>query len=281
MYWFSFLSTSCFSRQSQPKRTGLKKLGLFYLFRLVAIVAIIVLGVEQGVRAQSRSDKAMPAEKGGQTIPDKPEDALVLKTQKDRVNYAIGVNLIGNLKKQGVDINLNLVMKGMQDAFSGDKLLMSDIELRKAVVQYQTEVRRMQTNVKTMTAEENRQAGEAFLDENRSKDGVVTLPSGVQYRIVKPGDGKRPLDTDTVECHYRGTLINGNEFDSSYRTGHPAIFKVNGVISGWREALKLMPVGSVWQIFIPSPLAYGERGTSGLIGPNDTLVFEVELLAIK
>jgi FKBP-type peptidyl-prolyl cis-trans isomerase FklB len=130
-------------------------------------------------------------------------------------------------------------------------------------------------------AEDNRKAGESFLAENKKKEGVVTLPSGLQYKVLKAGDGKKPTDADTVECHYRGTLINGTEFDSSYLTGQPATFKIAGVIPGWREALKLMPVGSKWQLFVPSQLAYGARGKGGSIGPNAALIFEVELLAIK
>jgi FKBP-type peptidyl-prolyl cis-trans isomerase FklB len=130
-------------------------------------------------------------------------------------------------------------------------------------------------------AEDNKKAGESFLAENKKKEGVVTLPSGLQYKVLKAGDGKKPTDTDTVECNYRGTHIDGTEFDSSYRTGQPATFKVAGVIPGWREALKLMPVGSKWQIFVPSQLAYGTRGKPGSVGPNAALIFEVELLAIK
>jgi len=235
----------------------------------------------RGAQAQSQPDITPQSEQGGQTTPDKADGTYLLKTQKDQVNYAIGVNLIGNFKRQGVDIDLNLVMKGMQDAFSGGKLLIPDAELRKAVTIYQSEVRRMQTKIRTIKAEENRKEGEAFLGENRKKEGVVTLPSGLQYRVIKGGEGKKPTDSDSVECHYRGTRINGNEFDSSYRKGRPATFRVKDVIPGWAEALKLMPVGSKWQIFVPALLAYGERGAGVSIGPNATLIFEIELLAIK
>ena len=209
------------------------------------------------------------------------EEAPLLKTPKDKANYAIGVNMIGNIKQQGVEIDLDLVIKGMKDAQSGGKLLLTDEEIRTGIDQYQTSVRQKHSQMKAKAAEENKKAGEAFLAENMKKEGVVTLPSGLQYKILKAGDGKKPTDADTVECNYRGTLVNGTEFDSSKRSGKPATFKVGGVIPGWTEALKLMPVGSKWQLFVPSQLAYGERGKGGQIGPNATLIFEVELLAIK
>ncbi len=255
---------------------------LFYLVFLVAVMMFGVWGSDQDLCAQSQSDMAAPqAEQGGKSTMNKPAETSVLKTQKDQVNYAIGVNLIGNIKKQGVDIDLKLVMKGMQDAFSGEKLLISDDELQRALAQYLREVRRMQGKIITLAAEDNKKAGETFLAENKKKKGVVTLPSGLQYQVIKSGDGKKPIDGDTVECRYRGMFVNGKEFDSSYRTGRPAELKVNDVISGWKEAFKLMPVGSIWKIFVPSQLAYGDRGASGSIGPNATLIFEVELLAIK
>lgn len=255
---------------------------LFYLVCLVAVMMLGVWGNAQDIWAQSQSDLATSqAEQGGESTLNKPTETSVLKTQKDQVNYAIGVNLIGNIKKQGVDVDLKLVMKGMQDAFSGEKLLLSEDELQKALTQHLREVRRMQGKIITLAAADNKKAGETFLAENKKKEGVVTLPSGLQYQIVKSGDGKKPIDGDTVECRYRGTFINGKEFDSSYRIGRPVELKVNSVISGWKEAFKLMPVGSIWKIFVPSQLAYGERGASDVIGPNVTLIFEVELLAIK
>jgi len=203
-----------------------------------------------------------------------------LKTDKEKVNYAIGVNIIGNIKQQGVEIDLDLVMKGMKDAYSGGKLPLSDEDLRIAIDRYQTAVRQKRSQMTAKAAEDNKKEGEAFLAKNKKKEGVVLLPSGLQYKILKSGDGRKPTDADTVECNYRGTLMNGAEFDSSHRTGKPASLKVSGVIPGWTEALKMMTVGSKWQIFVPSQLAYGERG-SGRIGPNATLIFEVELLAIK
>lgn len=204
-----------------------------------------------------------------------------LATQRDKVNYAIGVNLIGNFKQQGVDIDLDVVMQGMRDAAAGGKLLLSEDELRQAITQYQTKIRQKRGQETVKPAVDNRAAGEAFLAENKEKEGVVTLESGLQYKILKAGDGRKPTLEDTVECQYRGFFINGNEFDSSYGNERPLLFKVAEMIAGWRQALPLMPTGSKWQLFVPAPLAYGERGKGGSIGPNTTLIFEVELLAIK
>ncbi|MFH0994535.1 MAG: FKBP-type peptidyl-prolyl cis-trans isomerase [Pseudomonadota bacterium] len=233
---------------------------------------------------QKDENKGMkPGQSGlnSQDTTDISEKAPDLTTQQNRINYAIGVNLIENIKQQGIDIDLNLVIKGMQDAFQGKKSPMTDEELRTCISIYQTEVRQKQSKARAMATESNKKAGEAFLAENEKHEGVMTLQSGLQYRIIKTGDGIKPTDTDTVVCHYRGSLISGAEFDSSYRKGHPATFKVNSIIPGWREALMLMPVGSTWQVFVPSQLGYAERGMSPFIGPNATLIFEVELIAIK
>jgi FKBP-type peptidyl-prolyl cis-trans isomerase len=207
------------------------------------------------------------------------EEAFVFKTQKDKVSYGIGADMGRNLKRQGIDVDVDLLVKGLRDAFSGEKLLMTDNDLRKTIEALQADLMRKQRATR-IAAVNNKEKGEVFLAENKTKEGVVTLPSGLQYKILRAGEGKKPTDADTVECHYRGTLIDGTEFDSSYRAGQPATFKVAGVIPGWKEALKLMPVGSKWQLFIPPQLAYGARGL-GEIGPNATLIFEIEILAIK
>ncbi len=200
--------------------------------------------------------------KGGQATPD---ETPVLKTQKDQVNYAIGVHLIGNFKRQGVDIDLDLVIKGMRDAYSGGKLLMSDGDLQRSFMVYQSEMRRTQSKIVSSKAEQNRECRErSFWRRTGRRKGLSTLPSGLQYEILRMGEGKKPTDADSVECHYRGTFINGKEFDNSYKRGGPVTFKVKGVIPGWAEALKLMPVGSKWRIFVPSELAYGERGAGDL-----------------
>jgi len=261
-----------------------KDRGLLFLASLVFAVVAISWGYVGGVHAQVQSAVKPQAEQevqSGQTTSGQSAESSILKTNRDKANYAIGVNVARNLRQQGIEIDLDLVMKGIKDGFSGGRLLMSDEDLRKTISLYQAEVRRQLAKKRAMETEANKKEGEEFLAENKKKDGVVTLPSGLQYRIIKAGDGKMPTDADTVECRYRGTLIDGTEFDSSERTGKPATFKVAGVIPGWKEDLKLMPVGSTWQLFIPSQLAYAERGARGSIGPNATLIFEVELLAIK
>ncbi len=256
----------------------MKNQRLFVLLGLVAAAVFSFLGPDGGAYGQSQSDITPQSKQGVQATSD---ETPALKTQKDQVNYAIGVHLIGNFKRQSVDIDLDLVMKGMQDAYSGKKLLMTDGELQRAFTVYQSEVRRMQSKIVSSKAERNKNEGKVFLEENGKKEGVITLPSGLQYQVIRMGEGKKPTDADSVECHYRGTSINGKEFDSSYRRSRPVNFKIKGVIPGWAEALKLMPVGSKWRIFVPSDLAYEERGAGASIGPNATLIFEIELLAIK
>jgi len=201
-------------------------------------------------------------------------------TQKDKVSYGIGVQVARGLKSQNIDVDPDLLVKGLKDALAGQKLMLSDEELNATMSAFQQEMAQKEMQAKAKEADDNKKAGDAFLADNGKKDGVVTLPSGLQYKVVKAGEGKKPTDADTVSCNYRGTLIDGTEFDKS-QTGKPATFQVGAVIPGFKEALKLMPVGSTWQFFIPPQLAYGERGAGNVIGPNTTLIFEVELLSIK
>jgi FKBP-type peptidyl-prolyl cis-trans isomerase FklB len=204
------------------------------------------------------------------------------KTNKEKASYALGMNVGTSLHRQSVDIDPDLFAQGLKDAMSGKKPLITEEEGRAALMQLQTDVRAQQAQKMKEEGDANKKEGDAYLAGNKSKPGVVTLPSGLQYKILKEGTGPKPTANDTVECNYTGTLINGTEFDSSAKHGGPAKFPVNGVIKGWTEALQLMPVGSKWQLFIPSDLAYGERGTpDGSIGPNSTLVFDVELLSIE
>ena len=207
--------------------------------------------------------------------------APLLKTQQEKVSYGIGVSVARSFKPQGIEVDAEALVKGLRDGLSGGKLLMTEDEIQKTMVAFQAEMSQKQTQEAKMASPANKKEGADFLAKNKTKQGVVTLPSGLQYKIIKAGNGKKPIGSDTVECHYRGTLINGTEFDSSYRRNQTASFPVSGVIPGWTEALKLMPVGSKWQLFIPPQLAYGAQGAGRDIGPDATLIFEVELLAIK
>lgn len=192
------------------------------------------------------------------------------------------MGLGNNLRKQSVEVNPDLLSQGVKDALAGGQTLMTEDEAHAALAQFQTEMRAKQEAKMKVAGEANKKDGEAFLAANKEKAGVVVLPSGLQYKILSPGNGPKPTASDSVVCNYKGTLIDGTEFDSSYKRGQPATFPVSGVIKGWTEALQLMPVGSKWQLFVPSGLGYGERGAGGgNIGPNATLIFEVELISIQ
>jgi FKBP-type peptidyl-prolyl cis-trans isomerase len=171
--------------------------------------------------------------------------------------------------------------RGLRDALSGGKTLLTDDQAQAAIMEVQNDMRQKQQAKMQLEGAANKKEGEAFLAGNKGKEGIVTLPSGLEYKILKQGTGPKPTANDTVVCNYKGTLINGTEFDSSYKRGQPATFPVSGVIKGWTEALQLMPVGSKWQLFIPSDLAYGDRGAGPDIGPDSTLIFEVELMSIE
>ena len=205
------------------------------------------------------------------------QENLVLKSQKEKVSYIIGMEIGSNLKKQLADVDSTILAKGIQDALTDRKPLLTEKEIQETMAAFQKEMMVKQTEV----AKKNKAEGEAFLSENKKKEGVKALPSGLQYKVIKAGTGKKPKSNDTVTVHYRGTLINGAEFDSSYKRGQPVSFQVSGVIPGWTEALQLMEVGAKWQLFIPSNLAYGEQGAGRDIGPNATLIFEVELVSIQ
>jgi FKBP-type peptidyl-prolyl cis-trans isomerase FklB len=205
---------------------------------------------------------------------------LTLKTAKDKFSYSLGMKMGENLHKQSVPVDAAILARGLRDGLAGGKTLLTDDEAQAAIMEVQKQMQEKQQAKKQEEGAANKKDGEAFLTANKSKEGVVTLPSGLQYKILKAGTGPKPVATDSVVCNYRGTLINGTEFDSSYKRGQPATFPVNGVIKGWTEALQLMPVGSKWQLFIPSDLAYGDPGRPG-IEPSSTLIFEVELLSIE
>ncbi|MGB2868787.1 MAG: FKBP-type peptidyl-prolyl cis-trans isomerase [Bacteroidota bacterium] len=204
-----------------------------------------------------------------------------LNTHKKKVSYSIGLDIGKNFKQQSVDVDADVLAKGLKDALSGAKPMLSDSEIEQTMQKFQAEMMGKQEESSRKVAEKNKKEGQAFLDENKKKEGVVTLPSGLQYKILKEGTGPKPKKESSIVCHYRGTLLDGKEFDSSYKRGEPITYDVNKFIPGWVEALQLMPVGSKWQLFIPSNLAYGDRGSGNDIGPGATLIFELELIAIK
>jgi FKBP-type peptidyl-prolyl cis-trans isomerase FklB len=235
--------------------------------------AIMLLGNALAQQTPPATTQQTPAA-GSQT-------ASAFKTQKDKVSYAIGMNIGTTLHKQSVDVDPKVLQQGLEDAMAGGKTLLSEDEARATLTEFQTEMRKKMQEKMQAEGEANKKEGATFLAANKAKDGVVTLPSGLQYKILAPGTGPKPTASDSVVCNYRGTLIDGKEFDSSYKRGQPATFPVSGVIKGWTEALQLMPVGSKWQLFVPSDLAYGERGQGPDITPNATLIFEVELISIQ
>jgi FKBP-type peptidyl-prolyl cis-trans isomerase FklB len=203
------------------------------------------------------------------------------KTKKEKVSYSLGFNIGKSMKMQGLDVDQGLLIQGLKDGINNSKTAMSEKDMETTMTAFQQEmVEKMQAKQK-VDSEKNKKEGEAFLAANKKKDGVITLSSGLQYKVIKMGDGPKPTANQTVKCNYRGTLIDGKMFDSSEQHGGPAEFPVSGVIKGWIEALQLMPVGSKWELFVPSDLAYGPTGAGQMIGPNATLIFEIELLSIK
>ena len=204
-----------------------------------------------------------------------------LPTQKDKLSYAIGMNIGKGLHKDQIDVDPSMMMRGLKDAMAGGTTLMTDEQAQGVITELRTQMMAKMAAEHQKEAEANKKEGDAFLAANKTKPGVVVLPSGLQYKIVKVGTGPKPAATDQVKCNYKGTLTNGNEFDSSEKHGGPATFPVNGVIKGWTEALQLMPVGSKWELYVPADLAYGERGAGEVIPPNSTLIFDVELLSIE
>ncbi len=202
-----------------------------------------------------------------------------LKTEMDKVSYAIGTQLGQNFKRQGVDIRIGPLLRGLRDAIEGKQLALTDEQIKQVMQSFSQRMMAQRKEKQEAEAAKNLATGRAFLEANKTKEGVKVLPSGLQYKILKEGTGKSPTAEDKVKTHYRGTLIDGTEFDSSYKRGKPAEFPVKGVIKGWTEALQLMKEGGKWQLFIPSDLAYGQRGNRNIPG-NSTLIFEVELIEI-
>jgi FKBP-type peptidyl-prolyl cis-trans isomerase FklB len=253
-------------------------------------MAVLALGLMAcGVKAQQTPAKApaAPPAKAPAGAPAQapatpsPAPASGFTTQKEKLSYAIGMEMGKGVKSQGLDVDPTILVQGLNDALSGGNSKMSEAELRQVITGLQQEIRQKQRQAEESAAAENKSKGDAFLAENGKKDGVVTLSDGLQYKILTAGQGKKPVESDTVLCNYRGTFVDGTEFDSSKQAGKPVPFEVKNVIPGFREVLQLMPVGSKWQVFVPPTLAYGERGAGNVIGPNSTLIFEIELVSIQ
>lgn len=211
----------------------------------------------------------------------KEQAAVKMESLQDKVSYGIGLRIGRDFKTQNVELNPDLLLKGIEDGLAGTEPLLNDEQIRETMVAFQQEMMTREKKRLEEATVKNAEAGKKYLEENAKKDGVVTLPSGLQYKILTEGTGKQPTASDIVKVHYRGTLVDGTEFDSSYSRNEPAEFPVGGVIPGWTEALQLMKEGSKWQLVLPPTLAYGDRGAGPSIGPNATLVFEVELLEVK
>lgn len=220
-----------------------------------------------------------PVTAPAQNVAGPAANTMTLKSTMDKVSYAIGVNIGQNFKNQSLDVNSDAIAQGIKDGLSGATPLMSQQEMQSTLMDFQKQliVKRQQDFQQTST--KNKQDGDAFLAANKTKAGVVTLPDGLQYKIIDAGSGASPTATDTVTVQYQGTFINGKIFDSSYQRNKPVTFPVSEIIPGWTEALKLMKPGATWLLFIPPNLAYGERGI-GPIGPNETLLFKVNLISV-
>lgn len=204
-----------------------------------------------------------------------------LDSLEKRASYAIGMNMAQGMKSQDVPIDLDLLIQGLQDAFAGAETRLSPQEMQQALQEFQQMMVQRQQEARAVQGEANKQEAEAFFAENKDKEGVITTDSGLQYMVLEEGEGPKPNAEDRVTVHYKGTLLDGSEFDSSYSRGQPATFPVNGVIQGWQEAIPLMSVGAKYKLWIPPELAYGATGQGPVIGPNQTLVFEVELIGIE
>jgi len=209
------------------------------------------------------------------------QEKVKLETSTDKVSYSIGLDIGKSFKQQEMEINAAALTQGIKDGLAGTTAMMTDEEISTCMKSFQEEMMAKQESSMKVGGDKNQAEGVAFLAANKDKPGVTTTASGLQYKVITPGTGPKPKPTDQVTVHYTGKLIDGKVFDSSVQRGQPATFPVNGVIQGWQEALQLMPVGSKYELVIPSDLAYGPRGAGGDIGPNAVLIFEVELLAIK
>jgi FKBP-type peptidyl-prolyl cis-trans isomerase len=216
------------------------------------------------------------------TVAVAAQGAPDLNTQKEKFSYALGMQMGADFRKQVLDLDLATFTKGLEQAFNGDKTMLTEEEMRTVIANAKEEYQRQQAALREEKAEENLKEGEKFLAENKTKEGVVSLPTGLQYKILQQGRGETPKTHQHVICNYRGTLLDGTEFDNSNRHNGPSTFPLKGVLEGWREALLMMPVGSKWQLFVPPDLAYGKAGVPSMkVPPNATLIFELELVSVK
>ncbi len=238
------------------------------LLLLMAVSAIALALPAAAEDAKAPSAAAAP-------LPDS------LKDPKAQAGYAIGLSIGAGLKRDGVSVDPEMIAQGIKDVLAGVKPQLTEDQVRQALTQLQTSVQAERAEAMAKAAETNKAEGEAFLKTNAAKPGVTTLPSGVEYEVLTDGTGPKPKADDMVLCNYRGALLDGTEFDSSYKRGQPDSFPVGGVIKGWTEVLQKMPVGSKWKVYIPAKLAYGEKGAPPDIGPNAVLTFEIELLSIQ
>lgn len=246
---------------------------------IVVLAGMVALAVVGSLGFLLGKDNRGPNKDG--PVAGTAQNAPAPKTAKERMSYAIAMDLGGRLRKASMDVDQEMFMRGLKDALAGGKTLLTEQDVLAVMSEMQNELKGKQASMQTEKMQQATKEGEAFLAANKTKAGVVALPSGLQYKILKAGDGKTPTAADTVVCNYRGALIDGTEFANSQKAGKPATFPVKTTIKGWAEALQIMPVGSKWQVFIPPSLAYGERGLARSIGPNAVVVLEVELVAIK
>lgn len=244
--------------------------------KLTSVFGVAVVAVATWPALATAQDTAVAPASATVAVPALDNDA-------QKMDYALGLQIGRSMKNQGIDADSELFLRGLRDALAGRRPALSEQEVRRLMMAMRTEMRQTRNRSQIAVAEENFKAGEVFLAENQAKPGVVTLPSGLQYKVLTKGSGPKPADLDTVEVRYRGTLLDGREFDSSARSndGKPATFVVKASLPGWRQALQRMPVGSTWELYVPPRLAYGPRGNGINVGPQQTLVYEVELLGIR
>ena len=254
--------------------------------RIVAILALsgalLPAGIHAAAPEQEGTSRIEAGAKSERPVVGAPAQKVrAFSSEKEKESYALGMNMGIQLRQSSMVVEADPFVKGLRDAISGGETQLTVQESRDAIAEMQSDLKKRSQALQSRNKTENKKAGEAFLAENKSREGVVTLASGLQYKILKAGEGRKPTPEETVVAHYRGTLVDGREFDSTYKRKSAAALPLKGVIKGFTEALQLMQVGSKWQLFVPPDLAYGERGSGRRIGPNATLVFELELVAIK